>query len=113
MISAHGFAVDTAPDSVAALASLQRTRADIAFVDIRMPGADGLWLIDRLRTTYPDTVIIIATGIGDLDPRVTLGPNIVAYLVKPFDAEHVDDALQKAVDALDALDALRPDHRHQ
>ena len=108
MITALGFAVDTATDSVAALTRLQQSRADIVFVDIRMPGPDGIWLIEQLRASYPETLIIIATGITDLDARVTLAPTVVGYLVKPFDADQVEEILGKAVDALDALPPSEP-----
>jgi len=74
--------------------------ADVAFCDIVMPGKDGIWLIDQLRHHFPETAVVIATGLTRMDPSVTLSPRVAAYLVKPFDFEDVASALGSAFDAL-------------
>jgi len=63
--------------------------ATVALVDIRMPGHDGAWLIERLQKSHPGTAIVIITGIVDLDPRLTLRPGVVGYLTKPFESAQV------------------------
>ena len=42
----------------------------MALCDIRMPGRDGLWLAERIRQNYPETAVIMATGVQDIGPRV-------------------------------------------
>ena len=88
-----GCTVLVAEDADSALEIMKTAPAHMAVVDIRMPGHDGIWLIERLSEFYPATVIIIATGVRDLDPRVTLRPGVAGYVVKPF----VFDDVQKAV----------------
>jgi YesN/AraC family two-component response regulator len=82
---------------------MRAQRADVALVDIRMPGRDGVWLIDRLQEQYPRTAIVIVTGVRALDPRLTLRPGVISYLTKPFTAVAVRDAVTKAVASVESL----------
>jgi DNA-binding NtrC family response regulator len=102
-LAAPGFDIDTALDADSALDAMRVRRADVALVDIRMPGHDGAWLIDRLQEQYPRTAIIIITGIRELDPRLTLRPGVTSYLTKPFTAADVRDAVTKALAAVALL----------
>ena len=97
MIAPLGYVVDVALDAEAALVTMLDHPAHVALVDIRMPGHDGIWLIQRLQKSHPDTAIVIVTGIVDLDPRVTLRPGVIGYLTKPFDTGQVQDVVAKAV----------------
>lgn len=92
-----GYPVDVALDAESALDIMKSCRADVALVDIRMPGRDGVWLIERLQKTYPATAIVIVTGIQDLDPRLTLRPGVVGYLTKPFEVDKVREVVKQAV----------------
>ena len=95
-----GFDVATAQSATAALTLMRTQPADVAFCDIVMPGKDGLWLIDQLRHHFPETAVVIATGLSKMDPSITLSPRVAAYLVKPFDFDDVASALGSAFDAL-------------
>jgi two-component system NtrC family sensor kinase len=95
-----GFDVATAQSAHKALTLMRTHPADVAFCDIVMPGKDGIWLIDQLRHHFPETAVVIATGLTRMDPSVTLSPRVAAYLVKPFDFDDVASALGSAFDAL-------------
>lgn len=97
-----GFHVMTALGAQQALSLMHAHPADIAFCDIVMPGHDGLWLIDQLRARFPQTAVVIATGLTRMDPAVTLAPCVAAYLVKPFDLDDVAAALGSALDVIAA-----------
>jgi DNA-binding NtrC family response regulator len=103
MLEPLGYEIDTLTDADSALASVNESPADVVVADIRMPGHDGVWLIDQLQRLHPATAVVIVTGIQDLDPRLTLRPGVIAYLAKPFEAEQVQTAVKKAVDAVRAL----------
>lgn len=92
-----GYPVDVALDADSALEVMKERPAEVALVDIRMPGRDGVWLIERIQKEYPATAIIIVTGILDLDPRVSLRPGVVGYLTKPFEGDRVREAVEEAV----------------
>jgi CheY-like chemotaxis protein len=97
-----GVQVTIAHSAQQALALMRAQPIDVAFCDIVMPGQNGIWLIDHLRLEFPQTAVVIATGLTDMDPAVTLAPSVAAYLVKPFDFDGVATALGSAFDALAA-----------
>ena len=76
----------SADEALATLLTNEGVAVDTVLVDILMPGHDGAWLIDELAAHYPWLRVVIATGLAELDGRVTLKRNVVGYLVKPFSA---------------------------
>ncbi|HQU14570.1 MAG: nitrogen regulation protein NR(I) [Chromatiales bacterium 21-64-14] len=73
------------------LDALSRDVPDAIITDIRMPGTDGLQLLERIRAHYPDLPVIVITAHSDLDSAVSaFQGGAFEYLPKPFD---VDDAL--------------------
>lgn len=52
--------------------------------DMKMPGKDGLWLLENFRARHPDTAVIMLTGYGDTEAAVDcLRRGAVDYLLKP------------------------------
>lgn len=48
-----------------------------------MPGHDGLWLAERIRQEYPETAVIMATGVQEVAPAVkTLRQGVIDYLAE-------------------------------
>lgn len=62
-----GYQVDTANDGPSALELVKRRAYDIALLDLRMPGTDGLELYRRLREISASTVAIIVTAYASSD----------------------------------------------
>jgi two-component system nitrogen regulation response regulator GlnG len=78
-------------DSV--LSSLDKGQPDVVVSDIRMPGMDGLELLELLHARYPTLPVIIMTAHSDLESAVSAyHGGAFEYLPKPFD---VDDAVQQ------------------
>jgi DNA-binding NtrC family response regulator len=88
-----GYQVRSANSAEAAMRELECGGVDVAMCDVRMPGANGVWLVDRLREQYPHVGIVVATGLREMDIAVTLQPGVVAYIVKPFRLEDVASAI--------------------
>lgn len=108
-LESRGYAVRLAAGADEAVALLAESTAGVVICDLRMPGHDGLWLVDLLRREHPDTAVIIATGVNDVDAAVEgLRQGVVDYLTKPFDRERLLDAVFRAVEWSDAAaDARR------
>lgn len=71
--------------------ALEVSQPNIIISDIRMPGTDGLTLLERLQLHYPHIPVIIMTAHSDLDSAVSAyQAGAFEYLPKPFD---VDEAL--------------------
>src|SRR5687767_13207460 len=98
-LKAIGFSVKTAANAEDALQVLRSRPAAVALCDINMPGRDGLWLADRIRHEHPDTAIIMATALTDVDPAVeSLRSGAVDYLTKPFGRDRLREAVTKGVE---------------
>jgi two-component system nitrogen regulation response regulator GlnG len=81
-----------------ALQTLQKEEPAVIISDIRMPGINGLDLLEKIGNTYPKLPVIIMTAHSDLDSAVSAYKGgAFEYLPKPFD---VDDAIALARRAL-------------
>jgi putative nucleotidyltransferase with HDIG domain len=103
------YVVSQANDADEALRMLAAEPAAVVVCDLRMPGHDGLWLTDQLRREFPETAVIIATGVNDVTAAVEgLRQGVVDFLTKPFDRHRLIDAVARAVDwHTAALDSRR------
>jgi response regulator RpfG family c-di-GMP phosphodiesterase len=64
-----------------------------------MPGRDGLWLAERIRASYPETAVIMATGVQDVGPAVqTLRQGVIDYLTKPFGRDRLQEAVTRGLE---------------
>ncbi len=92
-----GYRVDTASDAVEALKKLNETRWDIYFLDIKMPGMDGMELHRRIREIEHDAMVIMITAYASVDTAVqALKEGAFDYVTKPFDPEHLSNLLRNA-----------------
>lgn len=90
-----------ADNAVAALDRLAETPVDIVFCDIRMPGHDGLWLVERVRERWPRTAIIIASGVDDFQTVLKAKKDgAIDYVMKPFGRELLLQALERAKESV-------------
>lgn len=98
-LETSGFVVQEAGNADEALAAMERHPSAVAVCDILMPGHDGLWLAGHLRRRFPDTAIIMATAVHDVEPAVTsLRNGVLDYLMKPFGRDRVREAVQRGID---------------
>ena len=107
-VEGRGHEAREAGDAQTALAALAEKPADVVFVDVQMPGEDGVWLTGQIRNTYPLTAVILATGVSTLAPSTTMRAGVMAYLVKPFKAAALLDALMVALAWHDEVEASGP-----
>lgn len=98
--------VDTAADAVTALRLLQARRYDVAFLDIAMPGMDGMELAALLsRMTDPPAVVFVTAFDGHAAAAYDIGA--VDYLLKPVGRERLAAACERVRRFLGA-DQARP-----
>ena len=80
------------------LTRLEREQPDVIISDIRMPGMDGLALLDRVNRDRPDLPVIIMTAHSDLDAAVSsYRGGAFEYLPKPFDVDDAVAVVKRAV----------------
>lgn len=80
------------------LDALEANTPDALITDIRMPGMDGLQLLDRIQQSHPDLPVIVMTAHSDLESAVSaFHGGAFEYLPKPFDIKEVVDLAHRAV----------------
>ena len=94
------FDVTTATDGKLAVKVAKKGKFDVAIVDMKMPGMDGMELLQILKKKHKFLEVIILTGHGAIDSAVEatkLGAH--SYLEKPYDFEKLLDVLMDAYEA--------------
>ncbi|MCH1931128.1 nitrogen regulation protein NR(I) [Shewanella sp. A25] len=78
--------------------ALEISQPRVIVSDIRMPGTDGLTLLERLQTHYPHIPVIIMTAHSDLDSAVSAyQAGAFEYLPKPFDIDEAISLVERAL----------------
>lgn len=80
-----------------ALQLLDRHKPDLVLTDIRMPVMDGIEFVTHLRSSYPDTLVIILTGVKNFEyAQAALKLGVMDYILKPCTEADVQDVLWRA-----------------
>ncbi|MFC1821420.1 sigma-54-dependent transcriptional regulator [Thermodesulfobacteriota bacterium] len=92
----YGHPVDTAASGFEALEKLKKEVFDLLFVDIKMPGMNGIELLGKVKEGYPDTIVIIITAYGSIESAVeAMKLGAADYLLKPFKPEQLSLVMEK------------------
>ena len=84
LLSEEGYTCSVASGADMALALAEQEDTPLVISDMKMPGKDGLWLLEAFRERFPDTAVIMLTGYGDTEAAVDcLRRGAVDYLLKP------------------------------
>ena len=95
-----GFTVDTAKNGRETLECYQLEAYAVVFLDIIMPDANGLNLINELKTIDQTSSIIIITAHGDTQTAIEAAKrHSYDYVTKPFDREEMIEMANRAAEA--------------
>jgi two-component system response regulator HydG len=93
-----GFEVSTAESAQDALAQMAKRHFDLALVDIKMPGTDGVELQRRMREIHPEMIVIIMTAYSSVETAVAALKNgAYDYVSKPFDPDDIAHTIHNAL----------------
>lgn len=104
----EGFEVAQAADGLEAIKKVQAEDFDIALLDIKMPGANGLEVLRYIKKNSMSTEVVMATGMSDVGMAVEamkLGAR--EYLTKPVDMDQLVPQLRNLIKKRDAEDRIR------
>lgn len=96
--------VGEAADGPAAVEQARQLRPDLIFLDVQMPGLDGLGVLDALGADAPRGVIFVTAH--DEHAIEAFERHALDYLLKPFGRPRFDAAVKRAIERLDAIAAL-------
>ena len=93
----RGIEVESALNGEEALASLVDKEFEVVILDVMMPGLGGLEVLRQIKSTYPNTQVILLTGHGSTREGIE-GMRLGAfdYLIKPVDIEEMLAKMKEA-----------------
>jgi two-component system response regulator MtrA len=90
-----GFEVTTAGDGKQGVSFIQVTNFDLVFMDLRMPGMNGMDVLKLIHTSHPDLPVVLFTAQPDLTSAVdALRNGATDYLLKPLKPQDMIDRAQ-------------------
>jgi DNA-binding NtrC family response regulator len=95
----EGYGVLLAESGAEALGKARAESPDLILLDVRLPDADGLEILERLRAADPESLVIMITAHGGVESAVRamkLGAH--DYVIKPFDMEELTLTVRKALE---------------
>ncbi len=93
-----GYTVTTASGAQEALQVLLKDHFDLVFLDLKMPGKDGLELLPEIRLLDPNLPVLILTANASLDTAIqSMRMGAVGYLMKPIDPEQIINRIEETL----------------
>jgi DNA-binding NtrC family response regulator len=91
--------VETAASAQVALGMLAASHFDLVLADIKMPGMNGLELLELIKRDYPDLTVIMMTAYGHIEMAVeAMKSGAYDFITKPFDHDAMLLRLEKALE---------------
>jgi two-component system NtrC family response regulator len=97
-LAQEGYAVLTASSGEQGLDLLRKEGADLVVTDVRMPGMDGLQVLEGVRKVDPNVQVIILTAFGTIEMAVeAMKAGAFHYISKPFNRDELKLTIKKAL----------------
>ena len=107
-LESSGYRVLMATSADAALEVFEHETPALMLCDIRMPGHDGMWLAARVRQDFPETAVVMSSGVQDSHAaEECLRQGVVEYLTKPFGSERLREAVSRGLEWHEAAGEAR------
>ncbi|MBN9122348.1 MAG: sigma-54-dependent Fis family transcriptional regulator [Planctomycetes bacterium] len=101
--------VDVSATAEDGLVKARRSPPDVVFLDVRLPGMDGLTALGELKKTAPGAAVVVITAHGNLNTAVkAVEGGAFDYLAKPFELGQALDAAKRALNNRADDSAVRP-----
>ncbi|MBQ4861372.1 nitrogen regulation protein NR(I) [Pseudoalteromonas sp. MMG013] len=99
-LSRAGFTTECFSNGQDVLTALSYSQPAVLISDVRMPGLDGMALLEEISLSHPNLPVIIMTAHSDLDSAVNaFQKGAFEYLAKPFDLNEAADLVERAYQA--------------
>ncbi len=99
ILSDEGYEVDTAEDGPSALAKVDKERFDVIFCDIKMPGMDGIEVLEKLVADGVDSVVVMISGHAEIETAVEcIKKGAFDFIPKPLDLNRILITIKNATD---------------
>lgn len=108
LLDAYGYAVLTAENGESGLEIFRNERPSIVLTDIKMPGMDGIEMLQKIKEDDHDAEVIMITGHGDMELAIkSLKYEATDFITKPINVDALEIALKKVHDKIIMKQKLR------
>src|SRR5881396_1483952 len=99
LLKRHGYHVDTAPTAAQGLKLLKSQSPTLVLLDLRLPDADGLEMLDRIKSEVPKVQVIILTAHDSLHNAIeSIKRGAYHFISKPYAPEELLSLVEKALE---------------
>lgn len=99
-LNKNGFEVSLAGNVNAALESIRKSPPDLVLSDYRMPGKDGMEMLEEIRRTNPGLPLVLMTGFGDIRLAVrAMKAGARDYLTKPVNPSELLEVVKNILES--------------
>src|SRR6266403_3239305 len=99
LLKRHGYQVDTAPTAAQGLKVLKSKSPTLVLLDLRLPDADGLEMLDRIKNELPEVQVIILTAHDSLHNAIeSIKRGAYHFISKPYAPEELLSLVEKALE---------------
>src|SRR5881398_4185629 len=99
LLKRHGYQIDTAPTAAQGLKSLRSRPSTLVLLDLQLPDAEGLEVLDQIKTEFPETQIIILTAHDSLHNAIeSIKRGAYHFISKPYAPEELLSLVEKALE---------------
>ena len=111
MLEGAGYDVVTAANGQEALGKVSQLMPRAVVLDIKMPGMSGMEVLQQIAANWPDTCVVMATGVGDARTAIeAMKLGAYDYITKPF---NWDDVVLKVRRAIEKRHLLLENEHHR
>ena len=104
----EGFDVDVAEDGAQGCSMVEKERYNIIFCDIKMPGLDGLEVLDKLNEMGVDSAVVMISGHGDIATAVEcIKKGAFDFIAKPLDLNRILITIKNATEKVSLVKETR------
>ena len=98
ILKEKGYEAITTDDGQRALKEVKKGNVNLVLLDIRLPGMDGMKVLEKIKNIDKDLSVIMLTAYGDIRDSVrAIKLGAIDYLTKPFEAEELMLSIKKAL----------------
>jgi DNA-binding NtrC family response regulator len=95
-LQVSGFATGVAAGGREGIEMLEKEKYDVVLLDLKMPDIDGMEVLHRIKTSWPDVKVIMISGYSTVDTAVNaLRQGAVNFIQKPFSPDTIISAINE------------------
>src|SRR5256714_11454457 len=99
LLGRHGFETETAPTAAAGLKALKNKAPSLVLLDLQLPDAQGLEMLDQIKAERPETQVIILTAHDTLNNAIeSIKRGAYHFISKPYAPEELLSLVEKALE---------------